>query len=465
MGAALRSSAMSASSACRRRQQVPKTVTASKNRNEARLPSAEQIRDTWLLAVQEEDAAAAGWCARLCEGLRGAEGFADTDGLDAFLSVAMGQSVKTGSGGLMVALAQALMTDMTEFKVAIFETLAAAAHWPSLKGKVAGSGVLGVITATLLAPRHPPPVKALMVRLCGELAVDTPEAASLGDKRRAEEFAKLRGQLISSGALKAMVDMLTPESEAATASAAAGSIALLAGAGGDKTVRTELATAGAVPALLKRLSTESAEGTESGNPDDSDNEVHADFSLEAVASTLAKLAAVSDEGCEQLLEPLKDQSALVSLRDFLREGKVSFTDRRNAVEQVLLCLAQLGKKHGLWPELEPKLVEDLSRLLVFGSDAVLVLVEALAKSPAAEVPLSKLGDIRALRQALRQRKGSAASAAHKALEARPACDRCGCVSEQGLLKCGGCHKVAYCSKECQKADWKGHKASCQGGRK
>ena len=75
----------------------------------------------------------------------------------------------------MVALAQALTMQMSDFKVAVFETLCAAAQWPSLKGRIAGCGVLGVITATLLS-RHPPSAKALMARLCGLLAMDSPEA-------------------------------------------------------------------------------------------------------------------------------------------------------------------------------------------------------------------------------------------------------------------------------------------------
>ena len=129
--------------------------------------------------LPQEDAEAAGWCARLCEDLQGAEAFAASDGLDAFISVAMGQSVK-GSGGLMVALAEALTMEMSEFKVAIFETLCAAAQWPSLKGRIAGCGVLGVITAKLLSPRPHPSSKALMARLCGMLATDSPEVGRHG---------------------------------------------------------------------------------------------------------------------------------------------------------------------------------------------------------------------------------------------------------------------------------------------
>eukprot|EP00434_Breviolum_minutum_P031898 symbB.v1.2.028211.t1/scaffold2925.1/size97224/1 len=154
-------------------------ASQERDRSHEQVDQIRQIRSRWLLAAQEEDAEAAGWCARLCENLRGAELFAESDGLDAFISIAMGQSVNENEngGGLMVALAQALMMNgYSDFKVAIFETLCAAAQWPSLKGRIAGSGVLGVITATLLSPRHPPSSKALMVRLCGLLATDSLEA-------------------------------------------------------------------------------------------------------------------------------------------------------------------------------------------------------------------------------------------------------------------------------------------------
>ena len=30
-----------------------------------------------------------------------------------------------------------------------------------------------------------------------------------------------------------------------------------------------------------------------------------------------------------------------------------------------------------------------------------------------------------------------------------------------LLSCQGCSKAMYCSKECQKKDWKNHKSICQ----
>lgn len=33
-------------------------------------------------------------------------------------------------------------------------------------------------------------------------------------------------------------------------------------------------------------------------------------------------------------------------------------------------------------------------------------------------------------------------------------------SSHDLKKCAGCHLVSYCSRECQKEHWKGHKAEC-----
>ena len=37
----------------------------------------------------------------------------------------------------------------------------------------------------------------------------------------------------------------------------------------------------------------------------------------------------------------------------------------------------------------------------------------------------------------------------------------GCSSNSGLLLCGSCKKVYYCSEKCQKADWKTHRVVCK----
>jgi hypothetical protein len=39
------------------------------------------------------------------------------------------------------------------------------------------------------------------------------------------------------------------------------------------------------------------------------------------------------------------------------------------------------------------------------------------------------------------------------------CRSCG-VAPEKLMACSSCKKVRYCSRECQKADWKRHKEEC-----
>jgi hypothetical protein len=40
------------------------------------------------------------------------------------------------------------------------------------------------------------------------------------------------------------------------------------------------------------------------------------------------------------------------------------------------------------------------------------------------------------------------------------CSLCG-KSDIKLQQCSGCKRVVYCSKVCQRSDWKKHKGSCQ----
>ncbi|KAL8859677.1 MAG: hypothetical protein Q9178_003791 [Gyalolechia marmorata] len=47
-----------------------------------------------------------------------------------------------------------------------------------------------------------------------------------------------------------------------------------------------------------------------------------------------------------------------------------------------------------------------------------------------------------------------------AVKKGPRCDNCNVLSGQ-LLVCGKCGRVRYCSKECQRAAWKGHKVLCK----
>ncbi len=44
--------------------------------------------------------------------------------------------------------------------------------------------------------------------------------------------------------------------------------------------------------------------------------------------------------------------------------------------------------------------------------------------------------------------------------ARARCAAAGCASEEASSVCGRCEAVRYCSRECQRTDWKAHKPVC-----
>ena len=44
--------------------------------------------------------------------------------------------------------------------------------------------------------------------------------------------------------------------------------------------------------------------------------------------------------------------------------------------------------------------------------------------------------------------------------AKVGCAAAGCASEKASSVCGRCEAVRYCSRECQRADWKAHKPAC-----
>eukprot|EP00929_Paragymnodinium_shiwhaense_P089938 TRINITY_DN50148_c0_g1_i1.p1 TRINITY_DN50148_c0_g1~~TRINITY_DN50148_c0_g1_i1.p1 ORF type:complete len:509 (-),score=84.31 TRINITY_DN50148_c0_g1_i1:459-1985(-) len=480
----------------------------------ARLPGPEQVQDLWMSAVQNEDAEAACACARLCDTLGGAERFANTDGLDAFIAVANGQSMKDGQSGngLMQALAQALMHDMTPFKTSIFETLAACAQWPSLKGRVAGSGVLGVVAATLLAPRHGPESRSLMARLAGLLTVDAPEVKRLGDERREEEFRKLRKQLISGGCLKAFATMVRKGSHTLNAVAGAGAIASLAGFGGDAEAKKGLLEADVVGALLSRLpdfvppvvekavpaagsgdnaGVGGSEGTASGEvpaaaaatsantstaaasvaEESSDDEgSRIDLSLEAALRALSAVAAASGPGAIELQVPLGSPEAVQALRKLLSAESSAVT---NAGSEALRCLVQLASREtgpAVWPpqEIDESLTADIVRLLVL-SNRREELLKTLVQLFSERGVVARVGDVRPLRRALDSKapKNTPEGKARSALENLTGCDACGRVpaTASTLMVCTGCRKVEYCSRECQKAAWKTHKPMCGNAKK
>lgn len=50
---------------------------------------------------------------------------------------------------------------------------------------------------------------------------------------------------------------------------------------------------------------------------------------------------------------------------------------------------------------------------------------------------------------------------YKGRNATMECARCCSQDYEKLSRCAGCRKVSYCSRECQKADWKRHKQVCK----
>jgi len=482
---------------------------------QVQIPSAEQVRDTWLKAVQEEDAASAQECARWCESMRGAEIFAETDGMDAFLAVAMGQSMKDGdqAAGVMKALAQAMMRSMEAFHLAVFGALAAAAQWPQLRGRIAGSGVLGVVTATLLAPCQNATTKALMARLAGLMVVDVPETKLLGDARREEEFAKLRGQLISAGALKQIAAMVRTGANTAGCLAAGPAIAALAGVGGDATSRQALADARATYALLSRVpgwtggEDDVDDGRADAKPvpnmfegkvdnDDSDSaasapavsvpspsQVEDDASKMDESSCLASnlraiatIAATDGTGMKELWTPLSEPLAISQLRVLVAEGE------QEIAIQALSCLVAFGRRAGPLETCcgpfrpvavnlaDNGLADVVAKLVRRGGNAT--LSAAISALLADRARAARLGDLRDLRQAVQEAAtlsvGSRGPicAVKDALGTLKGCDHCGSVPETALSLCAACKVAAYCSHACQKAAWKaGHKAKCASAKK
>ena len=51
---------------------------------------------------------------------------------------------------------------------------------------------------------------------------------------------------------------------------------------------------------------------------------------------------------------------------------------------------------------------------------------------------------------------------NRPVQGTPSCDACGAAGspEAKLMKCGQCHLASYCSRDCQKKDWKSHKLVC-----
>jgi len=227
--------------------------------------------------------------------------------------------------------------------------------------------------------------------------------------------------------------------------------------------------------LPPKVASSSGQDTRNGSRSDSDDEgesrdlVAIAAALAAIAGTLAEArreVRATDDGVEAVVAPLCEPEAVQCLRSVV--GATS-SDHR-AIVEALRCLLNLSRA-GIWPTIDESLNQDLSRLIVLGGEPI---VEAcgdfinalLANSNHAR----QLGDLRPLQRSVLQRakkvgNRSKIESVSKALQAVPICDHCGAASAQALSVCGGCREVSYCSRECQKAAWPAHKASCNKGKK
>lgn len=117
---------------------------------------------------------------------------------------------------------------------------------------------------------------------------------------------------------------------------------------------------------------------------------------------------------------------------------------RSGVEAVQAC-SRLADRHGPAPHTKAALWREIQQ------DVTVPLAAELAERAAAE-----------------QRAPAAEVEIAEALATRR-CAHLGCTDVSGPSeasaprgkKCSGCQRVRYCSKSCQKADWKAHKIACR----
>ena len=111
-------------------------------------------------------------------------------------------------------------------------------------------------------------------------------------------------------------------------------------------------------------------------------------------------------------------------------------------------------------------LQDLYGLLLFRCAAAAPFLQAiLLKLPTSDsaaflcyFEMKRLH--RALQELMNNSIDAGSSAAIiKILDSFQKCHRCGVIGS--LSACGNCKLVAYCSKECQRSDWKSHKLQCQ----
>ena len=119
--------------------------------------------------------------------------------------------------GLIQALMGACAGVLPPRKLHSLRALVAVARAARHRAPIAGSGLLGVVSAAAVSGRAPARLRALTFEAIGLLASDDAgehDVDRAANPRRAAEFVKLRQQTLQVGAVDAMVSCLRPPPEA-----------------------------------------------------------------------------------------------------------------------------------------------------------------------------------------------------------------------------------------------------------
>ena len=115
-----------------------------------------------------------------------------------------------------------------------------------------------------------------------------------------------------------------------------------------------------------------------------------------------------------------------------------------------LCNCGKGKNLGSFGNVPDwKLLREEATRVAIGPLFTFSFMEGMAAKTKAEEKMGKTSGIE-------PRAGGSSSSSSKS----PQCARCGGPGKPTLQACSLCRNIKYCSKDCQKNDWKTHKSQC-----
>ena len=154
---------------------------------------------------EEEAGAAAAALADVARQPGGAAALEQSGAVELLLEAVHGQR----RGGLTAALLAAVSGALPPASRHSLDALAECARRaPQCRGRIAGSGVLGLVSALMLSPRSDAGARALALRAVAALVADDAQLEAQGGAARREEFAALRGQLLKAGVVAHVCEAL-----------------------------------------------------------------------------------------------------------------------------------------------------------------------------------------------------------------------------------------------------------------